>query len=312
MQTERLPAGVWPVLLTPFRDDLSIDWPALEALVEWEIEAGVAGLFINALSAEVLHLTDGEKHAIATSVMRQVRGRLPVVSGGYAEGTIPAQIAWIKRLADTGVAGVVLSVCQIAPDGTGSDDWVTLAGRILDETADIRLGLYEMPLPYHRVVTADEMRWAASTGRFWFHKDTSCDGQAIRDKLAVTGESHLAFYNANTPTLLASIRDGGDGYSGIGANYFPELYVHLCRSARGTGGLADGLHELLTGMDAALHQKYPASAKTLLALRGLPLGPACRKPTGRINEAEIQVLRELLRTVEEAALQPGISRLAGS
>ena len=32
--------GVWPVMLTPFLDDRAIDWPSLDRLVDWYLEAG--------------------------------------------------------------------------------------------------------------------------------------------------------------------------------------------------------------------------------------------------------------------------------
>ena len=46
--------------------------------------------------------------------------------------------------------------------------------KLLDLTGSVRLGLYECPKPYHRLLSAEALAWAASTGRFYFHKDTCC------------------------------------------------------------------------------------------------------------------------------------------
>ena len=37
----------------------------------------------------------------------------------------------------------------------------------------------------------------------------------------------MKLYNANTATLLESMREGAAGYSGVMANFHPELYVWL-------------------------------------------------------------------------------------
>ena len=43
MATSTLPDGAWPVMLTPFHEDRSIDWDGLDAYTDWLIELGSAG-----------------------------------------------------------------------------------------------------------------------------------------------------------------------------------------------------------------------------------------------------------------------------
>ena len=45
MSDSTLPTGAWPVMLTPFNENRSIDWDALDAYTDWLIELGSAGLF---------------------------------------------------------------------------------------------------------------------------------------------------------------------------------------------------------------------------------------------------------------------------
>ena len=51
MAVNHFPGGEWPTMLTPFRDG-AVDYPALEALVEWYIAHGVSGLFAVCQSSE--------------------------------------------------------------------------------------------------------------------------------------------------------------------------------------------------------------------------------------------------------------------
>lgn len=55
-----IPDGVWPVMLTPFRANLTIDWEGLDRLIDWYVEAGVAGLFAVCLSGEMFDLDEQE------------------------------------------------------------------------------------------------------------------------------------------------------------------------------------------------------------------------------------------------------------
>lgn len=48
-----LPAGVWPVMLTPFTTDGAIDWEALDLMIDWYLEQGIDGLFAVCLSSEM-------------------------------------------------------------------------------------------------------------------------------------------------------------------------------------------------------------------------------------------------------------------
>jgi dihydrodipicolinate synthase/N-acetylneuraminate lyase len=83
--------GVWPVMLTPFCNDGAIDWDGLDALIEWYLAAGVAGLFAACLSSEMYELTPEERVRLAAHVVDRAAGRVPVVAGGAFGDSITAQ-----------------------------------------------------------------------------------------------------------------------------------------------------------------------------------------------------------------------------
>ena len=203
------PRGVWPVMLTPFAGDRSIDWPGVDALVEMYLAAGVAGLFAVAQSAEMFQLTEDERVALAARVVKRVGGRVPVVAGGAFAPTPERQVAMVRRLGDTGVAAVVLLTNQLADDGEGDDVWRARAEALLAATEGIDLGLYECPAPYKRILPADTLDRAAATGRFVFHKDTCLVGDQIAAKIAAVRGTRLRFFNAEMASLLASLEAGG-------------------------------------------------------------------------------------------------------
>ena len=67
-------AEVWPTMVTPFKEDLSVDYQVLENLVEWYIERGVSGLFAVCQSSEMHQLNLSERVALSSAVMKLTAG----------------------------------------------------------------------------------------------------------------------------------------------------------------------------------------------------------------------------------------------
>ena len=78
--------------------------------------------------------------------------------------------------------------------------------------------------------------------------------------------------------MLDSLEAGGDGYSGIAANFFPHLYAWLCAKHRMQPDETRRLQQFLSVADMAARHRYPLSAKRYLGRLGLPIGPPCRVP----------------------------------
>jgi len=291
--------GVWPVMLTPFAGTGSIDWDGVDRLVDYYIDGGAAGLFTVAQSSEMYELTPEERLALAERVVERSGGRVPVVASGTFGGSIGKQAAYVRRMADTGVAAVVVLSCQLAAAEESDAVWKTNAERLMSLTGDVPLGIYECPAPYKRLLSPEMMGWAARTGRFFFHKDTSCQLSAIRGKIEAVRGTAFRFYNANAATLLDSLQAGGDGFSGIAANYFVDLYVWLCRYYREQPELAQRLQRFLTIAEMTVCHKYPASAKRFRAMDGLAMGDYCRASRPVFDEEDLLRLRHLHEYVAE-------------
>lgn len=298
-----LPKGVWPVMLTPFHDNGEIDWDGLDSLVEWYLDAGVAGLFSVCLSSEMYMLSPGERVRLAERVVKRAGGRVPVLAAGAFGDSLKQQAEAARRLAGTGLSAVVLTVNQLAGRNESDATWKRNASAIFDECGEIPLGLYECPEPYHRTLDPDLLRWAAQSGRIFFFKDTCCRRSQIAAKLEAVGGTSLSWFNAHCPTLLESLDKGGRGYSGIAANFYPELFVRLCADFAINPDKAERLQSFLTLADMTIRSRYPASAKRYLGMLGLPIGPACRIPIAPPSpgDDECAVLANLRKAVEEIA-----------
>ena len=128
-------------------------------------------------------------------------------------------------------------------------------------TDKVGLGIYECPHPYKRLLSDAIVSWCAQSGRYTFIKDTCCQIETIRRRLALTAGSRLHIANANGQTLLASLQAGAHGYSGVMTNFHPELYVWLCDNWQTEPEKALVVSDYLSTASLAEHLDYPICAK---------------------------------------------------
>eukprot|EP00051_Salpingoeca_urceolata_P032602 m.16489 g.16489 ORF g.16489 m.16489 type:complete len:318 (+) comp5264_c0_seq1:1892-2845(+) len=290
-----LPRGVFPTMITPFTaDGKEVDYAVLDALTDWYIASGCTGLFAVCQSSEMYELSPAERLEVARRVVAKAAGRVPVVASGTFGGTMAEQAEFVKSMSKI-VTAVVVLVNQVAGEDEPEETWVANAKELLALTGDIPLGLYECPKPYHRLLKPETLAWCAGTGRFLFHKDTCCVKAGIAAKLAaLPADCPFAFYNANAATLKYSLELGGAGFSGISANFYPQLLAWLCSNP--SHPEADHVQDFLAVVENVVMYKYPTSAKMFLAIlagSSLPITPACRAVQNTFSEEETTKLGAL-------------------
>ena len=290
---ESIPNGVWPTMLTPLTDDLEVDYGALEELIEWYIANKVDGLFAVCQSSEMFYLSLDERVKIAEFVVETAGGRVPVIASGHISYGIDAQAQEVKAIADTGVEAVVLVTNRMANDNQSDEVWKSNTEKIMQAAPEATFGLYECPHPYKRLLTPELMKWCASTERILFLKDTSCDLDEIEAKLKAIKGTNLKIFNANASTLLDSVKMGACGFSGVMANFHPELYVWLMENWEDKPELAEELQAFLGVSSLIERQLYSTNAKYYLQLEGLNIGLASRGHSKRLASAEEWEVKQL-------------------
>ena len=297
----RFPGGSWPVMLTPFTEDNKIDYDGLKELVDWYIKNGVSGMFAVCQSSEMFYLSLEERVKYAAKTVEFAAGRVPVIASGHVSDKIEDQITELNEIAKTGVDSVILITNRLAKEDEDDSVWIENCKKILENMdPNVPLGFYECPHPYKRLLTPETISWFASTGRFYFLKDTCCDADQIREKLEICKGTRLKLYNANTATLLESLKDGAYGYCGVMANMHPRLYRILYDRYEKED--MTELSEFLTLSALIERQCYPVNAKYYLSLEGVPIKPYCRvKNADELTETfkkEVQMLRDLSELME--------------
>ncbi len=272
----KFPGGVWPVMLTPYTEKNEVDYKALEVLVQWYIKEGVSGLFAVCQSSEMFHLSLDERIKISRCIVEAAGGKVPVIASGHISDCLKDQVMEVNEIAKTGVDAVILITNRFATEEESDAVWRENCRQFLEKIEpDIPLGFYECPYPYKRLLSIENIKWCAESGRFFFLKDTCCDEEQIHNKLQAIKGSNLRLYNANTSTLLSSLKDGAVGYSGVMANFHPALYAWLCENYEKTD--ARDLSDILSIASLIERQYYPVNAKYYLKnFEDIPISTSCR------------------------------------
>jgi 4-hydroxy-tetrahydrodipicolinate synthase len=140
-----VPHGVIPAVLLPFHEDFSIDEKSFRShLRDVAAVKGVSAITINAHSTEVASCTFDEQRRVLEIAQDEIGGRLPIVNGVWADGSLEA--ARIARMAADGGASALL-VFPPAPFTLNQSPEMALAHfkRIADAT-DLPIVVFQYPL----------------------------------------------------------------------------------------------------------------------------------------------------------------------
>ena len=254
--------GIIPVMLTPFTESNEIDFNSLEKLIEWYLAQGVDALFAVCQSSEMQYLSLNERVALASFVHKTVRGRVPVIASGHVSDSAEDQANELNAIAQTGVDGIVLVTNRLDTKNSGTDVFRQSTEKLLNSLpSDLPLGLYECPAPYRRLLSDDELKFCADSGRFAILKDVSCDLPTVARRVKLVAHTPLAIVNANAAIAWNAMKAGAYGFTGVFTNFHPDLYKWLNTQGQKHMALADELSVYLCLAALSEPMGYPVLAK---------------------------------------------------
>lgn len=151
-------SGVFHILATPFREDGALDADGLPRLVECALATGITGFTILGIAGEAHRLTDEERRRVVETVVKEVRGRVPVAVGVSASGTHLAT-AFARMAREHGADALMVA----PPTGLKNLDTVAEHYRIVAAATGLPIVLQDepvttqvnMPAPFIAQVCAD-------------------------------------------------------------------------------------------------------------------------------------------------------------
>lgn len=286
-----------PVMITPYDLKAEVDLDVVTTLIEFYLAAGVKGFFANCLSSEMFSITENERLNLTAHIVKQVRGRVPVVATGSFGLTIADKALFIRKIYDTGIDAAIMITGHFAKEEDSDDVLLRNFEQLFQATGNIPLGMYECPAPYKRIISPDVFRQLLSANRLTYHKDTSITHENVQAKLDILKETNnsMEFYDAHTPNASFSLQQGAKGMSSISGNFFPEVMVWMVNNATNPDKQEEvkWLQEELTKVDPLIHIAYPMSAKYFLQKRGLPVRTISRAVATKLTPEQRNTLDDI-------------------
>jgi 4-hydroxy-tetrahydrodipicolinate synthase len=289
MTAQRL-TGCGTALVTPFNSNGSLDEAALGALVDWQIEEGIDFLVPCGSTGEAATMTLDEHRRVVEIVVRQTRGRVPVVGGAGSNDTQKA-IALSTMLRDVGVTHLLhTSPMYNKPPQRG----IVAHYRAIAETVDVPIVVYNVPGRTGSNVEAKTTLELARIPGIVAVKEASGQLSQIAD--IIRGRpSEFSVLSGDDELTLPVMALGGDGIVSVVSNVTPRLMVQLCESMRaGDWAAAREIHfRLLAWMRAAFVESNPLPVKAALAMMGR-IQNVLRLPLVTLAEERASAVRSAL------------------
>ncbi|NLA77820.1 MAG: dihydrodipicolinate synthase family protein [Clostridiales bacterium] len=264
--------GVYALMLTPYNDDLSVDYDAFERYADWQInEQNPHAIFPVCGSSEMTALKLEERVHIAELAVKH-RGDKKVFVTGNLEPSWFAQVDEVKRLEQTGVDGLVFTTKGMGDD---EDRLVTYVAELASHTT-LPIIMYEFPgmQPAPRI-SGECYGNLVKTGRVYGIKDTTCTMEGIRAK--IDNADGTAVIQANVPYLFEAWKAGSKGVMATSTTCGAKIIRRMWDSfIAGDLAAAEEYHAQTCLLSSAVDEGFTATAKYMVALQGVQMNTHTR------------------------------------
>lgn len=283
--------GTGVALVTPFAEDLSVDFDALGKLIDFDIANGVEYLVSLGTTGETPTLSKQEKLAIFNFTHEKVNGRVPIVVGIGGNNTQDI-IDTVKSFPlDKAVAVLSASPYYNKP----SQEGIYQHYKAIAEASPKPIILYNVPGRTGRNMEGETTIRLAKEKNIIGIKEASNNVaqviQILRDRpedfLVVSGDDDL---------VLPEMACGIDGVISVAANCFPKEFSQMVRFCLGNDfASARNLNNpLVDAYNLLFAENNPAGVKAFLAELGL-IKNYLRLPVVPVSEGLQQKIKSYLK-----------------
>jgi len=284
--------GIVPPMTTPFRQDDTIDEDALRTETRYMVEvAKVHGLAVCGSTGEGHTLTTQETRRITEIVVKEAKGRIPVITGIITDSTTSA----IER--GTAVRDLGVAALQVTPPHylfRPDDDAMLKHFEALAKGTGLPIMIYNV-VPWCYLSPQLLTRIIDNVEGVIGVKQSAGDVKLLADLIILSG-NRGRIMSAVDALMYPSFALGAHGAIAAILTAVPTLYVQLWDAVQGGDHKhARSLHEkLLVLWNALLGDNLPANVKCAQALLGRKTGLP-RAPMPASSPAQTSAIRGALQ-----------------
>lgn len=287
--------GLGIALITPFKQDGSVDYASLEKLVQYQLENGADFLCILATTGETPCLTSDEKERIKELVINKVKGQIPIVVGCGGNNTA-AVVEELKTGNFKGIDGI-LSVCPYY--NKPSQEGLYQHFKAIANATELPVILYNVPGRTGINMKAETtVRLANDCENVVAVKEASGNLEQV-DEILKNKPDGFAVLSGDDSLTYPMIACGADGVISVIGNALPKEFSRMCRlERRGEFEAAVKIHHKFTDLYSLLFvDGNPAGVKALLHEMGF-IENVLRLPLVPTRVATVQKMSQILKDLK--------------
>jgi len=278
-------------LVTPMNEDESVDYQALERLVEWHIKAGTSAIVAVGTTGESATLDMKEHCEVIAFVVEKVAKRIPVIAGTGANSTSEA----IELTTCAKKAGADACLLVTPYYNKPTQEGLYLHHKKIAEAVDIPQILYNVPGRTACDMQPETIARLAKISNIVGVKEATGDLSRVA-KIRALVDADFDLYTGDDATAIEFILLGGQGGISVTANIAPAQVAQAYNAAM--TGDAD-LARLIDAPLIEAHQKLfveanPIPVKWAMVEMGM-IKPAIRLPLTPLSEQYHDVVRGALK-----------------
>ncbi|MBR6319416.1 MAG: dihydrodipicolinate synthase family protein [Prevotella sp.] len=295
--------GIIPPLVTPLKDNETLDVESLERLIEHLISGGVHGLFILGTTGEEQSLSYTVRKEMIVQSARINRGRLPLLVC-ISDTSIVESIRLAGVAADNGADGVVSAPPYYF--ATGQPELAQFYEELVPQLP-LPVFLYNMPSHVKVSFAPETVQRIAQLPQVVGFKDSSANAvyfQSVMYKMRCRPD--FAMLVGPEEMTAEMVLLGAHGGINGGANMFPRLYVAMYQAAS-TGNLARvrQLQQIIMQISSTIYtvgrhgSSYLKGLKCALSLLGIINDDFVASPFYKFNAPEREKIRQALEELPQ-------------
>ena len=227
-------SGSAVALVTPFRQDRSIDTDALRRLVQFHIEAGTDMIIPCGTTGESPTLSGEEQFEIIRTVKEEAGGKIKIAAGAGTNATLHA--VELAKNAEKAGASAILSVAPYY--NKPSQEGIYQHYKHIAEAVSVPIIIYNVPgRTGCNVAASTILRLARDFENIAAVKEASDNFTQIAELLAERPDN-FSVLTGEDSLILPFIAMGGDGVISVAANEVPSQVKRLVEAVR-RGDLAE-------------------------------------------------------------------------
>lgn len=219
--------GMGVALITPFKTDMTVDYEALQHLVEYQVSKGADFLAVLCTTAETPTLTSEERAKVRQLVIEQVRGRVPIVLGCGGNNTM----AIVEELKNGDWRGVDAVLSVVPYYNKPSQEGLYQHFMAIANASPVPVILYNVPGRVGVNMTAQTtLRLANDNPNIIAIKEASGNFDQI-DDIIKNKPARFTVLSGDDGITFPLITLGAEGVISVIGNAFPREFSKMVRLA---------------------------------------------------------------------------------